>query len=243
MENKTILITGGSSGVGTMLVDELSKSNKIITIARRLEKLHRLFSNNINVETYQVDISNLESVKTFLNVMSEQGIVVDGIINCAGVMQRGDIDDISIDDYTYSINVNAIAPLMIVKHFLPIMKSQNYGRIINITSGAPLNCFQGFSLYSSSKALLNAWTVTLSKELKELNIKINLMSPGPVKTEMAPNATMDPLVCLPTVKYLLDNVTTGGDFYWLGYKVPLFPDLKGVDWLNGVGNDKLIKVL
>ena len=158
-------------------------------------------------------------------------------------MSTGSVEELKISDLMYSINVNAIAPLIIVKHYLASMKNNNYGRVINFTSGAPLNNFADYSMYSGAKALLNSWTITLSNELKESNVIINLMSPGPVRSEMAPNANLDPIVCLPTVNYLLDTCSTSGGFYWLGYKVPLKPDLEGVDWLHGIGNEKLEKIL
>ena len=74
---------------------------------------------------------------------------------------------------------------MIMKHFIPQMKSKNFGRIVNLTSGAPFNCSEGFSMYSASKASLNAFTSTAAKEYKNFNIKINLFSPGQIKSEMS----------------------------------------------------------
>ena len=149
------------------------------------------------------------------------------------------------NDLDISIAINAIAPIKIINFFIGEMKKLNFGRIINLTSGAPLNCFPDFGCYSASKAVLNTLTVTLAKELIDYDIKINLMSPGPVKTEMAPFAPMDISVCLDTVNYLLNLKKEDNNygFYWLGYKVPLFPDLEGVKWLEGIGNEKLIKVL
>lgn len=243
MENKTILITGCSSGVGKMLATELSKYNKVIAIARRLERLKEYFGDNSNISPYRCDVSDLNNLNDTLSKIDDKFSQVDVIINCAGIMTSGDIENIQLSDIQYSINVNALAPLEIVKHFLPSMKKVGYGRIINFTSGAPLNNFAGYAAYSSSKAILNSWTITLGYELKGTDVIINLMSPGPVRSEMAPNAELDPQICLPTVLYLLDECTTSGGFYWLGYKVPLKPDLEGVDWLHGIGNEKLTKVL
>lgn len=243
MENKTILITGCSSGVGKMLAGELSKKNRIIAIARRLDRLMDYFGENENVSLFGCDIADAESLKMTLEKIDAGFPVIDVIINCAGVMTAGQVEDLHLSDYRYAIEVNALAPLTIVKHYLPIMKKNNYGRIINFTSGAPLNNFSGYSAYSSSKAILNSWTVTLGNELRNTNVVVNLMSPGPVRSEMAPDAEYDPEICLPTVMYLLDKCVTCGGFYWLGYRVPLKPDLEGVDWLHGKGNEKLERIL
>jgi NAD(P)-dependent dehydrogenase (short-subunit alcohol dehydrogenase family) len=103
----------------------------------------------------------------------------------------------------HSLQVNAIAPLMLIQTVLPDMEERGFGRIINVTSGAPLNCFPEYAAYSSSKGTLNAITATAAREYEDQNIKINLMSPGPVRTEMAPEAPMEPSACHETVDHLL----------------------------------------
>lgn len=242
----SILITGASSGVGKELVFYLSQRFKVIAVSRRKDKMIENFKNLKNIKIYELDISNDITFDKVLNEISTNHNNIKYIINNAGVLISSDIEDLSIEnDLEYSIKVNALAPFKIIRHFLPNMKEKNFGRIINLTSGAPLNCFASFASYSSSKAVLNTLTVTLSKELLNYNIKVNLMSPGPVKSEMSPNSTMSPSVCFPTVDYLLNlsEDSYSGEFFWLGYKVPLFPDLKGVNWLEGIGNEKLEKVI
>ena len=103
-------------------------------------------------------------------------------------------------------------------------------------SGVPLNCAPGYGAYSASKAALNVFTVSAARECASCNIKINLMSPGPVRSGMAPDAPLDPSVCHPTADYLLELGADGptGRFFWLGREIPLFPDLSGVCWLEGV---------
>jgi NAD(P)-dependent dehydrogenase (short-subunit alcohol dehydrogenase family) len=144
-----------------------------------------------------------------------------------------------------SLEVNAMAPLRIMQCFLSSMMDADFGRIINVTSGAPLNCFPEYAAYSASKATLNAITVTAAREHEDQNIKINLMSPGPVRTEMAPEAPMNPSVCHPTLDYLLSLPADGptGRFFWLGYEIPLVPDLEGVEWLEGKAGAQYERVL
>ncbi|WP_047445995.1 SDR family NAD(P)-dependent oxidoreductase [Alistipes sp. ZOR0009] len=240
---KTILITGGSSGVGKTLVEYFSNQYKVITIARRVEEMRSAFSNNPNVDIYKADLASMSDLCDVLNEITKKYQRVDCIINNAGIMHKGDVELVSTDDLMKSITVNAISPIEIVKFFLPGMKKNNFGRIINLTSGAPLNCFKGVGAYSASKSILNTLTVTLAKEMMEYDIKINLMSPGPVKSEMAPDALLEPSICIPTVEYLLNEVADTGKFYWLGYEIPLSPDLEGIDWLNGIASDRFNKIL
>ena len=125
------------------------------------------------------------------------------------------------------------------------MEKYKFGRIVNLTSGAPFNCFENFGAYSSSKAMMNALTLTLANELSQSNVKVNLMSPGPVRTRMAPEAPMNVNVCLPTVRYLLDINQDGpsGKFFWLGRELPCIPDLSGIDWLNGEADERYESIL
>ena len=241
---QTILITGASSGVGKALASYLSKEYKVIALARRVEKMEEAFQDNKNIFIYQADISDLNSLETTLDEIIKRHGPILHVINNAGIMIAEQLEALSLDRLQNAININAMGPLFIIKKLLPEMKKNHFGRIINITSGAPLNCFPGYGAYNASKALLNALTVTLAKEVDEHNIKVNLMSPGPVKTEMAPNGPMDPSVCFPTVKFLLNLPAEGetGKFFWLGYEVPLFPDLEGVQWLEGIGNNKLREI-
>lgn len=240
IKKENLLLTGASSGVGRMLVRELNSTYNIITISRRVEELKGIKE----INCYSCDLTDSEQLKnTLIKIKNEVGHC-QNIINCAGVLETGEITSVSLERLNYSVALNAIAPMIIINSFLPRMKEENYGNIINLTSGAPLNCFPGVGLYSASKAVLNSLTTTLAKENASYNISINLMSPGPVKSEMSPDSTIDPVVCLPTVKYLLSGKGKGQEnsFFWLGYKVPLFPDLEGVNWLEGIGNSKLKKL-
>ena len=112
------------------------------------------------------------------------------------------------------------------------MKKNNYGRIINISSGGAVNCAENYFSYSASKAALNTLTKTLSKEIKKSNIKINSMSPGPCKTRMFPKNKLSTKVSLPTIKYLASLGPKGpsGKFFWFLNEIEIFPNLKHINW-------------
>lgn len=240
-----ILITGCSSGVGKMMAENLSEEYHVIAAARRVERMKVDFEDIGNISIYKIDLNDLDFTKSMLIKIIEDHGYIPYLINNAGTNVNKKVEELSEDDLMRSFNVNVVSPLLIMKNLLQKMKQNNFGRIINVTSGAPLNNMSGYAAYSASKAALNSITVTASREYKEYNIKINLMSPGPVKTEMAPHADKDPSMCLPTAEYLLDLDENGpsGKFFWLGYEVPLFPDLKGVDWLEGKPSENMRKVL
>ena len=241
---KKILITGASSGVGKTLAELFSKSFHVIVVARRIERLKTYFGERDNFSLYQADLGDPTDVALFSDKLITDHGYIPYLINNAGVNSRGKIDDLAMDTIKHSAQVNALSPVFLIKKLLPKMREHNFGRIINVTSGAPLNCFPGFGAYSASKGFLNALTVSVAREHEDYNIKINLMSPGPVHSEMSPDSDLDPEVCHPTAKYLvnLDEKGATGKFFWLGHEVPLFPDLEGVKWLEGDAGGKLKKV-
>jgi short-subunit dehydrogenase len=243
---KKILITGASSGVGRSLANYFfQKGFELVLVSRRTDFAHTDFRGSKSVTAYSVDLGIPEKAMPAIDAITDKHGFIPIVINNAGILKKGNLDEIEWSDFEMAINVHARMPLYILRSVLPRMKAENFGRIINITSGAPLNCFPGVGAYSGSKGLLNAITVTMARENADYNIKINLMSPGPVRSEMSPNAELGPEVCHPTVEYLVNSGPDGetGKFFWLGYEVPLFPDLEGVQWLKGIGNEKLRKVL
>lgn len=237
MKKPYLVLTGASSGVGAALAKHLSSDFHIIALARRKQKMQQLFHNLSNIDIIESDLCDLDSLQYTLHSITKRYGDVFYLINCAGTnMPQYPLAQLNLDDLEYAITLNAKAPLM---------KRKNFGRIINVTSGAPLNCSPFFGIYSASKAVLNTLSVTFAKELCDTNIKLNLLSPGPVKSEMSPNATLDPSICFDMVDHLLhiDKKDMGGGFYWIKWKVPLFPDLEGVRWLEGIGNHKLERIL
>lgn len=244
--NDIVLITGASSGVGLSLTHHLAGRFHVLAAARNVGKLQAEFGGNPCVTVYGLDLADPDSVRNTLDAMLSDHDFIGYLINNAGVnVGPIPLDELDETDMVRSLQVNAVAPAAIMKRLLPRMKAHGFGRVINMTSGAPLNCFPGYSAYSASKGALNAFTVTAARECAEDNIKINLMSPGPVRTNMAPNGPMDPGVCHPTADYLLSLDENGptGRFFWLGYEIPLFPDLEGIEWLEGRADERHRRVL
>jgi 3-oxoacyl-[acyl-carrier protein] reductase len=241
---KVLLITGASSGVGLSLAKYLSNRYEVVAVARRIEKMQAALRDHPHVVVRQSDLSRTGEVQELVAWLTSEFGHVPFVINNAGVNIRGGIGTLSLDQVKQCIAVNALAPFLILSELIPAMKANNFGRVINVTSGAPLNCFPEFAAYSASKGALNALTVTCAKECADLNIRINVMSPGPVRTEMAPNALMDPSACHPTVDYLLglDEHGPTGRFFWLGYEIPMFPDLTGINWLEGKADARFVRV-
>jgi 3-oxoacyl-[acyl-carrier protein] reductase len=243
-ENSLLMITGATSGVGLSLARYLCRRFLILAIARNPERLKEEFDGKTGVIPVKMDLSDPEEVVKRMEELVARYSHIPFLINNAGVNIKAALGELSLAGVQESIQVNAISPTLILQKILPGMKEKNFGRVINVTSGAPFNCFPEYGAYSASKGALNAFTVTAAREYAKDNIKINLMSPGPVRSQMAPNAPMDPSVCHPTVDYLLDLDENGptGRFFWLGYEIPLFPDLEGIQWLEGKAGERFRRV-
>ena len=229
-----ILITGATGGVGMALCRHLNRRFRVIALGRDANALAELAASLPGVEVHCLDLAGGEIASDIASLMEQCGDV-GYLINNAGFNRPAPVDADIEAVLRRSLEVNAIAPAMLMAAVLPGMRRRGFGRIVNITSGAPLNCFAGHAAYSASKAALNALTVTAAREHQDVDIKINLMSPGPVRSKMAPEAPMAPEVCLPTLDNLLDLPADGasGRFFWLGHEIPLTPSLDGIDWLAG----------
>jgi len=165
MESKTALITGASRGIGKSIKEILSKDEiEIISPTRN-----------------ELDLSSSESIDKFLSQVSAD---IDIIINNAGILKVGEYNEFSSDDFHEILQVNVVAPFKIISGFVEKMKVQNFGRIINISSVWGQKSKKGRTLYSSSKAALDALTRSLAIEFASYNILINSVAPGYIETDM-----------------------------------------------------------
>ena len=242
---ETLFLTGASSGIGRSLAHHLAGNYHVVALARRIERMREEFGSNPDITPYSLDLDDFEAVRDRVTEIRERHGDPLYLINNAGINIGSDIIDLDPDDVIRSMRINALAPVVLLQEVLPGMADADFGRVINVTSGAPLNCPAGAGPYSSSKAALNTLTVTAAKEWADWNVKINLMSPGPCRTEMAPDGPLDPAACHPTVDHLLNLGEDGptGRFFWLGYEVPLFPELGNVQWMEGIGSERMTRVL
>ncbi len=230
--NKVILITGGSSGLGRTFVDFfLSKGAKVIVCSRN----NKFKKNNYYRKTlffFKFDLINNNKIKPFIKKLIRQFKKIDILINNAGIAEPKKIASLENKYLLKNFKVNFFAPSLITKEVIKAMKKNNFGRIINISSGGSVNCVENYFSYSASKAALNTLTKTLSKEIKNFDIKVNSMSPGPCKTKMFPKNKLSTELSLPTVEYLssLDAKGPSGKFFWFLNEIDIFPNLKHINW-------------
>ena len=186
LENKKIIITGATGGIGNSIVKKLSESGaKILATGTRLEKLEELKSKFKNTDILKFDISKGEEIDEFIeNATKQLGGGLDCLINNAGITQDNLAIRMNIDEWKKVIDINLTSTFLLSKFAIKKMLKNKYGKIINITSVVGHTGNLGQVNYTASKAGIVAMAKSLAIEYAKKNININCISPGFIKTEM-----------------------------------------------------------
>ena len=186
LENKKIIITGATGGIGNSIVKTLSESGaKILATGTRLEKLEELKSKFKNTDILKFDISKGDEIEEFIeNATKQLGGGLDCLINNAGITQDNLAIRMNIDEWKKVIDINLTSTFLLSKFAVKKMLKNKYGKIINITSVVGHTGNLGQANYTASKAGIVAMSKSLAIEYAKKNININCISPGFIKTEM-----------------------------------------------------------
>lgn len=193
LEGRTMLITGSSRGIGAATARLANKYGADVILHGQTESGHlKELSTELEAPYIFCDVSDREAV--FEKVSSlENG--VDILINCAGInITSKAYEEITIDDWKKTFDVNLFGPINFIDAVLPHMKRQQYGHIVNITSiKGELSAVDASPVYAASKAALRKVTKDLGRQLIQYGIYINAVAPGFTRTEMTA-ATMSPRI-------------------------------------------------
>jgi len=182
------LITGASSGLGKDFALEYAKLGKnLILIARRLNLLEDLKTQIIeqypvSVLIYQVDVSDLETLKVFLEELPKD-IFIDRLINNAGFGIAGPFDDLDEQRMLEMTRVNIDAVNFLTYRLLKDMKQEKRGEILNVASMAAFIPGPYMAEYYATKAYVLSYSMALHEELRSYGIKVSALCPGPTRTE------------------------------------------------------------
>ena len=186
LENKKIIVTGATGGIGNSIVKALSDTGaKILATGTRLEKLEELKSKFKNTDILKFDISKSDEIEEFIeNATKQLGGGLDCLINNAGITQDNLAIRMNIDEWKKVIDINLTSTFLLSKFAVKKMLKNKYGKIINITSVVGHTGNLGQANYTASKAGIVAMSKSLAIEYAKKNININCISPGFIKTEM-----------------------------------------------------------
>ena len=184
--NKTVIITGGTRGIGESLalVFNEAGANVLITGTKGPSAVNLdLIKNKKSIQYHQLDFSSNESVKQFIHTVNELD-KIDVLINNAGVNKIDTISEISVEDWDWINTVNLRGPFLLTKSVTETMKKQNFGKIINIASIFGVVSKEKRSAYSSTKWGLIGFTKAVALEMASFNVQVNAVSPGFVDTKL-----------------------------------------------------------
>ena len=237
LEGKIAIVTGASRGIGwEIALGFADEGANLVVCARDEARLQRLVGEierrQRRAVAVKADVTVEADVERLVKRTVETFGRIDVLCNNAGVSHRGLVDELDPPQWDEVIAVNLRGPFLCSRAVLPHMKRQDYGRIVDMSSGSAINCTPGFSAYSASKAALNALSRTLANEVAGSNILVNAMSPGFLKTDMNPEGTRSPSAAVPTAVDLasLPDGGPNGRFYRFQQEMEVIPDLSNLDW-------------
>jgi NAD(P)-dependent dehydrogenase (short-subunit alcohol dehydrogenase family) len=230
-EKRTAVVTGANRGIGFETCRQLSQQGIITVLTSRdgskgQAALDTLQKEGGELVSHQLDITDLESIHRLGAFIAEEYGRCDILVNNAGVFHdRGkSIFEVPIQILQETLEINSFGALNMCRTFLPLMEKNDYGRIINVSSGmGMISTLTGYSsAYRLSKVLLNAMTRIMADEVKEKNIKINTMDPGWVRSDMGgPSAPRSLTQGADTIVWLANLPADGPSGGFFGDRQPI----------------------
>ena len=188
MEQKSILITGCSTGIGYYCAKALQKEGfRVFATARKSEDVERLRQEGL--ESYQLDLADSGSIQKALDeILKQSAGKLYALFNNGAYGQPGAVEDLSREVLTSQFETNLFGTHELTTKVLPIMRKQGYGRIIQNSSVLGIIALRYRGAYNASKFALEGLSDTMRLELENTNIFISLIEPGPVRSDFRKNA-------------------------------------------------------
>jgi uncharacterized oxidoreductase len=186
MTGNTILITGGTSGIGLELARQLSAANTVIITGRDEEKLSAAKTTLGRIHAFQSDVRDPKAVAALHDKVIREFPSLNILINNAGIMRKIGLRDGVADllDLNREIETNLSGPIRMVKQFLPHLEKRHAPAIVNVTSGLAFVPFPISPVYSATKAGLHAFTQALRVQMSATTMKIFELAPPGTETPL-----------------------------------------------------------
>lgn len=183
LENKRILVTGASSGIGQCIAIECSKMGaQMVVTARNQERLHETVSQIATPDSQEIiaDISTVEGVDAIV----EQVPVLDGLVLNAGIIHTAPVKFINEENMMAVFNTNILSSIRLVQRLIKKKKLNRNASVVFISSISTFQVKKGNSLYSATKGAVNSFAKALAVEVGHLGIRVNCIQPGNIKTRV-----------------------------------------------------------
>jgi NAD(P)-dependent dehydrogenase (short-subunit alcohol dehydrogenase family) len=215
MEKKTILITGASGGIGQALVEGLANEHcRIVALHHK----NQVGFKGSNIEYYPVDLTDAVAIQSGIQTILKEVSSIDVLINNAGISKSAMSWKQTNQEWEQTMAVNLTAPFLLCRELIPQMRTNGWGRIINMTSIVGQTGAIGTAAYAASKAGLVGLTKTLAKELAQSGVTSNALALGYFNTGMirdVPDTLRDGIMEQIPLKHLGDPRTILSTVKWL----------------------------
>ncbi len=212
---KTVFITGASSGIGKETAKLFQSKGWNVIATMRNPQVEKELMKLKNIKVLQCDVTDQNSIKTAVNEGIKVFGNIDVLVNNAGIYTTKPLEMTTENDIDRIINTNIIGTIHMTQMILPYFRSRQEGMIINISSIAGRSTFPFQSLYHATKWAIEGMSEGLQHEFKKLNIKVKIVEPGMVKTNL-----YDSIRNLSLNSYPADYKDSFKN--WLGYLIESF---------------------
>lgn len=187
ISNNTILITGGTTGIGFELAKQLiGYNNTVLITGRDRTKLERASKELPAVQGFQSDVTDPKAIANLFERIKKDFPQLNILINNAGIMRTLNLHESnrSLEDMTLEIETNLNGPMRMIKQFLPHLKTKPSAAIMNVTSGLAFVPLPSSPVYCATKAGLHSFTLSLRVQLKNTKVKVFELAPPATQTEL-----------------------------------------------------------
>jgi len=196
LAGKVAIVTGASRGIGRAISIALAKeAATVVLAARSIRKLQEAAEQVTHAggkaEIVVTDLAEEEAIKNLVKVTGEKFGRLDILVNNAGITHSAKLEETATEDWQRCIWVNARAPFILCREALGLLRKSEAAYIVNIASVVGVKGYPLQSAYTSSKHALRGMTISLSEELKGSNIRVHLLCPGGVDTELVQKVRPD----------------------------------------------------
>ena len=189
MIRRTALVTGASSGIGAAIARALAAAGyTVVACARRADRLEQVVASiraaGGSAQTLVRDLARPEVAASTIATASEVTGRLDVLVNDAGIMLNGHVDDVPLEDLEAMLAINLQAVIALTKAAIPVMRAGGGGHVVNIASVAATNHLASTATYAASKAGVIAFSDAVRKEVRSDKIRVTVVIPGMVSTEL-----------------------------------------------------------
>ena len=195
LENKVALITGGTSGVGKMMALALARAGAFVWIAssrsKAEETLQEIKDQGCKGAFIQADVTSTADLKNMVAQIAKESGKIDILVNAAGINLRTSAEELSLEEWQKTIDINLTAPFYLSKLVAESMTKNNWGRIINIASLQSLRAFDNSIPYGASKGGVMQLTRALAQAYSKNGVLVNAIAPGFFRTNLTESLFKD----------------------------------------------------